>query len=431
MKHASRGSVAAPLAALAVVLSAGVARADALDIFGAGFEGRSMAGARTALDVSGAAAYYNPANLAMATAPRLDLTVSSFNSSLNYNSQNAGGEEFAGAELGMVLPLRGLLKGAAVGIYGFFPTDDLGHVVARDVDSPQFLQAGQIHRFALFAGLAYKLGPVAAGVGVQVLDSATGSLNLTTDEAAATVGQRTLQLDLVPTAAPVFGLSVDALPFLRIGASYRGAGDVETQLPSNVSLGPLGIQLILDALTYWRPPTWSAGVGYHSKWLSADLDFSYLQWSQIPDPTLSAGVVTTSNLLPPLKSAPVQCTAGSGLCLQDTPAFRVGVDVPLPLGFAVLAGYSYDPTPVPSQTGPSNILDNDRHRLGLGASYSFADPLGLASGPVTLGVAMEYEAMVNRTVQKTDPLDFYGDATYGGSLLTVGGTITMRFGDTP
>jgi len=426
VSHPPRGIGAAALAALLTVgLCAGVARADPVDIFGAGFEGHAMTSARTALDVSGAAAYYDPANLAMATATRLDLSVSSVNSSLTYNNQNAGGEGFAGAEVGMVLPLRGLLKGAAFGLYGFFPTDDLGRVVARDPDSPQFLQAGQIHRFAVFSGIAYKLGPVAAGVGIQLLNSASGSLNLTTDEAAGTVGQRTLQLDLVPTAAVVLGVAVDALPYLRIGASYRGAGDVEVELPSNVSLGPLGIQLVLDALTYWRPPTWSAGVGYHGKYLSADADFSYLQWSQIPNPTLTASVNTTSNLLPPLLANTWPLT------LQDTPAFRLGVDVPLPAGFAILAGYSYDPTPVPTQLGPTNILDNDRHQLGLGASVSFKDPLGLASGPVTLGVCMEYEALVWRQAMKSNPLDLYGDASYGGNLFTAGGTITMRFGDTP
>lgn len=135
-------------------------------------------------------------------------------------------------------------------------------------------------------------------------------------------------------------------------------------------------------------------------------------------------MTTTSNLLPALAS-----TSGK-LNLQDTPAFRIGVDVPLPYGFAVLAGYSYDPTPVPAQLGPTNILDNDRHRLGLGASFSFPDLLGLSSGPMTLGVAMQYQAMVQRSVEKVDPLDLYGDAVWGGSLFTFGGTLTMRFGGT-
>ncbi len=417
-----RGMAAASCFA-ALAASAG-AHASPVDMFGAGFEGKAMASAGAAIDTSGAAAYYNPANLAEATAARLDASLGLLQSSLSYNGGNGGSEGFAGVELGMVLPLPGLLKGAAFGLYAFFPTDDLGRVVARDGNSPQFLQAGAIHRFAVFSGLAYKLGPVAAGVGVQLLNSASGSLSMTTDEAAATVGTRTLTLDLVPTVALVAGISVDPLPFLRIGASYRGAGDVEVQLPSSVSLGPLGISLALDALSYWRPPTWTAGVAYHGKYLSADADVSYLQWSQAPELALTASVVTTSNLLPPLQSVP------SGLKLQDTPAFRVGVDVPLPYGFAVLAGYAYDPTPVPGQAGPTNILDNDRHRLGLGASYSFPDLLGLSSGPMTLGVAMQYQGLVSRTVQKTDPLDPYGDAAWGGSLLTIGGTLTLRFGAT-
>lgn len=411
--------------ALAAVFWAPAAQANPVDAYGAGFEGHAMAGARTALETSGAAAYANPAGLAMATATRLDLSVSDFGSSLNYNGSNGGSDSFAGAELAMVLPLPGLLKNGAVGIYGLFPTDDLARVVARDPNSPQFVQVGQLHRFALYASLAYKIGPVALGAGVQLLNSAAGSLQLSTDLAAAAVGQRVMTLDLVPAVAPVFGVAVDATEWLRFGGSYRGPGDIAVQLPSNVSLGPLGLELQLDALTYYRPPTWSLGAAFHGSFLAVDVEASFLQWSQAPDQGLQATVTTTSSLLPTLTTSP------SGVRLLDTPVFRVGVAVPLPANLALFAGYAYVPTPVPSQTGPSNLLDNDRHEVSGGLSVSFGDPLGLSTGPMTFAVAGQYQALVSRQVQKQDPLDPYGDASYGGSLFGLTASLTLRFGATP
>lgn len=381
-----------------------------------------MAGARTALDTSGAAAYYNLAGLAFATQTRADLGVGYFGSSLSYNGQDAGSDPFSGGTASLVLPVGGKLKGLAFGLYGMFPADSLGHVVTRDPGTPQFLQYDGLHRFALYAGVAYHLGPVAAGAGLQVLNSAQGSLSLTEDLAAATIPQRTLTLDLVPQVSPDFGLAVDATSWLRFGATYRGAAQIGVTLPSNVDLGPLAFDLALAAVSFYRPPTWTVAGAYHSDSFSIDVEGSWLQWSQIPDPALASQFTPSSPLLPNLATPP------SGLQLQDEPVVRVGAQFKVAGPISVLAGYAYAPSPVPAQTGPNNILDCDRHEVAAGVQWDFANLIGFSTGPDSLVLGGQYHALVGRQAVKTDPLDLYGDGSYGGSLWMVNLTLILRFG---
>ncbi len=381
-----------------------------------------MAGARTALDASGAAPYYNVAGLAFAHQTRGDIGVGCFGSSLSYNGQDAGSDPFSGGTASLVVPFRGKLKGFAFGLYGFFPADDLGHVVTRDPGTPQFLQYDGLHRFALYAGVAYRLGPVAAGAGLQVLNAAQGSLALTEDLAAATIPQRTLTLDLVPQVSPDFGLAVEATSWLRLGASYRGASQVALSLPSNVNLGPLAFDLQLAALSFYRPPTWTLAGAYPTDGRSIGSEVSWREWSRAPDPALAATFTPSSPLLPNLATTP------SGLQLRDEPVVRVGGQVNVAGPISVLAGYAFAPTPVPSPTGPNNILDCDRHEIAAGVEWDFADLIGFSTGPDSLVLGGQYHALVQRQAVKNDPLDLYGDGTYGGNLWMVNLTLILHFG---
>lgn len=403
-------------------LASATAAANPLDVYGAGPEGQAMAGAGTAFDRSGAAAYYNPADLAFADRLRLDIGGGYLGSELTYDGANGGSDPFAAAEVSLVAPFGGKLRGLAFGLYGLFPADDLGRVLTRDPGTPQFLEYQALHRFALFAALAYHLGPVAAGVGIQLLNSAQGTLSLTEDLAAASIPQRTLQLDLLPRVSFNAGLAWNITSFLRLGASYRGPAQIGLGLPADVSFGPLAFDLQLEALSFWRPPTWNVGLAYLSDAFSVDLDGSWLQWSQAPDPALQAQFTPTTPLLPTLASGP------SNVQLHDEPVVRLGADVHLGGPFSLLAGYAYAPNPVPDQTGPTNILDCDRHEVAAGLLWTFGDLLGFSTGPDGLLLGGQYHALVGRQALKTDPLDPYGDASYGGSLWMVNLTLTLRFG---
>ena len=398
-----------------------------------------MAGARTALETSGAAAYYDPAGLAGAPQTRLDLGMADVGSSLAYNRRDAGSDGFAAGTLSLVLPLPGKLSGAAFGLYGFFPGDDLGHIVSRDAATPQFLQPSGIHRFVIFSGLGYRLGPVALGVGLQLLNSAQGSLDLSEDLGAATIGSRTLTLDLLPRISPVAGIDLDATSELRIAASYRGASQVGLTLPSNVDLGPLAFDLQLAAVSLYRPPTWTVALAWHQGDAPAkveapatpaptpfeiDAEISWLQWSQLPDPALAASFTPSSALLPSMATVPPQ------LGLSDTLVARVGGRLHVAGPVTAMAGYAYVPTPVPAQTGPTNLLDCTSHDLALGVSIDFDDPLDLSSGPVSLILAGQYQILVARSAVKSDPLDLHGDGSYGGSLWLASASLAFRFGGT-
>jgi long-chain fatty acid transport protein len=60
------------------------------------------------------------------------------------------------------------------------------------------------------------------------------------------------------------------------------------------------------------------------------------------------------------------------------------------------AGYAFVPSPIPEQTGAENLLDNARHRFGLGYGLALAEPLP----PLELDGAFTLEQLLPRTSRK-------------------------------
>jgi long-chain fatty acid transport protein len=97
------------------------------------------------------------------------------------------------------------------------------------------------------------------------------------------------------------------------------------------------------------------------------------------------------------------------------------------LEIPVRAGYVYQRSPVPPQTGTTNYIDTDRHTVSLGAGLTLNAPGSVLKGSVTLDVHGAFSVLPDRVTLKQNPADFVGDYTAGGSMINVGTTLTAVF----
>src|SRR5262249_2721546 len=105
---------------------------------------------------------------------------------------------------------------------------------------------------------------------------------------------------------------------------------------------------------------------------------------------------------------------------SDTISPRIGIERAVRLtaqsGFRLRAGYAFEPTPLPKQHGPENLLDSSRHVLTAG--------LGLVGDTFSLGMFGQLPVLQSRTNEKDS-----GDPTVtaGGTIVVLGATVGVKF----
>lgn len=62
-------------------------------------------------------------------------------------------------------------------------------------------------------------------------------------------------------------------------------------------------------------------------------------------------------------------------------------------------GYYYQPTPVPDQSGPGNLLDSNKHVMSSGMGLEFTDPLGIVLLPMSVDFAYQIHALEDRVTE--------------------------------
>jgi long-chain fatty acid transport protein len=113
--------------------------------------------------------------------------------------------------------------------------------------------------------------------------------------------------------------------------------------------------------------------------------------------------------------------AGSLRTLDGDPVPRRLVEIP------IRAGYVYEQTPVPSQTGITNFIDTDRHTLSVGAGVTLNQPGSILAGSLTLDLHGQLSLLPSRVTLKDNPADFVGDYTARGTMIGIGSTLTAVF----
>ena len=105
---------------------------------------------------------------------------------------------------------------------------------------------------------------------------------------------------------------------------------------------------------------------------------------------------------------------------EDTNTYRIGLTYQYNDRLTLMAGYSYDETPVPAKTLSYELPDSDAHIFSAGFKYKQTENL-------SWGMAILYDKKVERTLAVGENDDkIVGTFSDGGAILgTVG--ISYRF----
>jgi long-chain fatty acid transport protein len=446
----------------ALLFAAAPARANEADAYGLGSRATAMGGAVAADAADFSGNYYNPAALAGARGPSLSIGYMHAWNHLHTNGQDNGVADVHGIVGGLALPgkLFGVPFAFGVGLY--LPDSGLSQITALRQETPRWALYGEPSSI-IFIAANLAIRPVSwleLGGGVAFLAATKGNFQITgtadIQHPYDSQLRHEVNADLSAVRYPQLGARVAVPGFGYLAAVYRGQTAIDLQLTAHLqgTVTEFGIQvpLLYDLTTHtasaFLPQQVVLGASFQRvPRLSVNVDFVFVNWAAYQNPT-AATVANLSVMLPPgipltLPPNPKPVTAlpagfqnrlvphlgveyvipvaGGLRHLAGDPIERRAVEIP------VRAGYVYERTPVPPQTGVTNFIDTDRHTVSLGTGVTLNAPGSVLKGSVTLDVHGQLSVLPERVTAKANPADFIGDYRASGSMLGIGTTLTAVF----
>jgi long-chain fatty acid transport protein len=459
--HRSRFAFAALAASLVASLApCRSARANEADAYGLGSRSAALGGAvaADASDFSGN--YYNPAALASAEGPSLSVGYARAWNKLRINDLDNRVAGVHGLVGGLVVPGKVFDIPFAFGIGTYMPDAGLSRIKALRQETPRWaLYDERASIIFLATSLAVRPLPwLELGGGVAFLAATKGTFAISGTADLLRPNDSKLRhevdADLTSVRYPQVGVRIKLLDYGYLGVVYRGETKIKLALDAHLSgnvdfagaLIPLTYDLASRIVDAFLPQQIVAGVSFQKiERLKVNLDLTFVNWAAYQSPTAA----TTAHLdvsLPP----------GTKLQLPDDPkpvnvlppgfanrlVPRVGVEYTLPLAGAsravhgkphrllelpLRAGYVYERSPVPPQTGLTNFVDTDRHTLSLGAGIILNAPGAVLPGALHLDVHGQLSLLPERVILKDNPADFVGDYRASGTMLGLGTTLSAVF----
>jgi long-chain fatty acid transport protein len=392
-----RGALLSTL--LATLAGAPAAQATSASVFGIGPKTRAWAGAGASQAAGYESAFQNPAALALSG--QLSLSAGYGVESAWLYSQRAREPEQrfesrprGSALLGFTLPLGVFGQRFVLGFASSSPGGSVARADLPWAEQPQFpllLGRQQAVDFDLALGVR-PLRFLALGVGLRALSTLLGSAEV--DQSKKTTTTRVTDT-LEPVLAPSAGVSAFFGPKATLALVARAPlrADFDMRLAA-VDLGATQL-----------PPLNLAGVAHYDP-LAVQLEYAQRLGSF---EAMVGAVYQRFRSTPALLPRTVSCPPARPACLAldvSSPGFHDTVDLHfaatlgLPLTRSaeaqLRAGYAFVPSPVPDQSGAANLLDNGRHRFGLGYGLTLKAPLP----PVALDGALTLDRLVPRTSHK-------------------------------
>lgn len=450
------------LAALALPARAS---AHAPDAFGLGSRAAAMGGTGTASATDFTAVYYNPAGLAGARGLGLGVAYTATAQHLQIGGRDAGVPAVRGTSLGLVAP--GVLAGIpfALGLAAYLPDEGLTRNRAIAQETPRWEIYGE-RMGSLYFGTALAARPfpwleIGAGLGYLASTGGRFEVNGRVDliNPYSSKLRHEVDADLKSVEYPEAGLRV-LLPGLgALGATYRGEAKIELQLAGRLAgvvdfAGlevPVSYALEATTIAAFTPQQVALGATLtRFEGLVVNVDVTWVDWSAYENP-VARTTATLDATLPP--GVPIELPPPPKAQVVEAPAFedrfvpRIGVEYALGFGASsrpragseggeeelprvrvpLRAGYAFESSPVPPQTGRTNFVDADRHTFSIGAGVALHRPGAAVPGTVRLDVHGAYSVLPERTTLKANPADFVGDYRASGSMIGGGATLALDF----
>ena len=399
------------------------ALASPLDYYGYGSRAAGMGNAQTAMANDFSAVYYNPAALVMAEKPTIGVGFSYNYVGLHTSGLTKGGQDFNinnidplyGYTLGICLPLKGKLQGkAAIGVGAFFPGDWYYiRTRSQELDEPEFIiDQIRTRRQEIAIAAAYRpLKIVSFGLGIHITPDASGTSNMSVD-VPELKGQNggypptfDVNWDLVSHISFMAGVHFQIRKNLAAGINFRDKIDVLFSIPVEMKLTNLGM-IVLEQETAkthiishvsYTPRHVNLGVYYAPlDRLNLEADLFWYNWADFPNPAPTIKISSDVSFLPQPTFVPNPSPG-----FHNTFSPNLGAEYKLTEKVMLRGGYSFVPTPVPSQKGESNFLDQDRHILAVGTGVFFQDPFNLFGEPIRMDLHFQYHILGSQNISKS------------------------------
>jgi long-subunit fatty acid transport protein len=207
-------------------------------------------------------------------------------------------------------------------------------------------------------------------------------------------------------ATVIAGIYYQPLEFLQLGFAYKGENFIRDK--REYTLDPIGLPVKSDVTYDYSPQSFSLGiVGRPFEWWRISLDVVYTSWSRYrpPFPKLEPLYDRMETPIDEANRPTILDVEAGDLNFADTLVARLGLEFrPIP-EFGILLGYSHEPTPVPDQTGTTNILDADDNVIGLGFAVNVGGPDGDLA---RIDVAGQFHVIADRWAEKAvEKMDVY------------------------
>ncbi len=395
----------------------------------------------------------------------------------------------SGLRLGLTKTLGDRVR---VSLAANFPLQRILLIQQQDPWLPYYVRWKNRHqRLGLYIAGAVKIfDGFSVGVGIGVLARARLTLNFdiearVSDEALSEGGEegsleadflvnpRGIEVDVRPAFAPIVGITWDlggvaeVLRGLRFGVVYRHPVTLEiapTRLGLNLTgvvddvgsfgnvIVPLNAQVLFSILDFSTPRRVAGSVGFTRDRGAISVDVTWHQWSKIvPNVTDIDEENTDVTIgLVDLDAEILNAHPMGELDFRNTVSVQVGgelrpPEIPLKgkvgarmksLGFVVRAGYGFEPSFAPEQTGLTNVLDNDVHRVTVGLGVFTGLPFPNFGGPIHLDLFAQLHVMPQRTHTKDATLvadgwvegwPLSGRIESGGWAVIAGGDVRLEW----
>jgi long-chain fatty acid transport protein len=430
-----RRAAALVVSALVSLLAAASAQANAPDTFGFGPRIAGMAGAGTAEARGQAAAFHNPAGVALTNDVEAAVAYSYGGMLLRIDGRDANVTAPRGTSLGLALPAHLGPITAAFGLAVYLPDQFIARIQLVPSTEPHFaLLDNNLQHVVVQPVVALRFGDkVAIGGGASILADAAGN-GITFDvgiSAGNKVGVGALDVSLPVRAAPVVGVVVMPKPWLRFGVAYRGELDLKLSLDilAHVDL-PGGISgdtvIAIGALNFYTPHTVTGAAAADLGALTLTAQLDWLKWSSfdraLPDLNVRVGLGISPPLVPPVFPT---------VRFNDQYIVRVGAELKRALtprvDLAGRVGYAFVPSPVPPQTGLTSFADGDRHVVSLGAGLALRELISILPKPLSIDVALQLQQLEPRATAKDPTVTASPGFTSSGSIIYVTAGVEARF----
>jgi 16S rRNA (adenine1518-N6/adenine1519-N6)-dimethyltransferase len=412
--------------------------AGALNLYGYGAQNTSLGNATVALPTDAFSQNYNPALMSLQKAPLftlgIDGAITKFNgiSQVVVDTPSLGGTQVQTGDVSTITsdtflatlafqtPLSLKKKDPLhIGFYLISPVEKIASINSQDSFQPEYaLYLNDTEKFMIGTNLSLKLWDfLSLGLGGELYfaqgASATSRLPAQGNSTAR------LAIDEKPLVAPVAGLAIELNPFWTLGLSFHGREDYTSNISiqDNISIvGPTPINFTATSSLFFDPDTYRVGAGYSDGKSVLGLSADYQRWVGFNGTVIalhySTFTQTFGQTLPPTPYHDVINLHAGAEHTFDRVSLR--------------CGYSFLPTPVPDQSGESNILDSDKHVIALGGGYAFRSDFLDAS--MKLDLVGFVQMLQSKTVVKNSSQSIgYPGYTIGGNVYGYSLSLTTEF----